>query len=125
MFPVRAEKKARRVEDLSVYVFKCGEKYAIEKRPPGGLLAGLWGFPIVPLGLGEPYMKQGSLLATKKAKHIFTHVEWRMTGYLIKVDRCEVDFAPTFAPLTWATPEEIKARYAIPSAFRAFKEWIE
>ncbi len=111
-YPVRNEKRARRVEALSLYVLKCEKKYALEKRPEGGLLAGLWQFPFL------EDAPEGKELAKRKAKHIFTHVEWHMTGRLIEV-------RTPFPKFTWATAEEIAERYAIPSAFKAFMEWIK
>ncbi len=111
-YPVREKKNARRAEELSLYVMRCGEKYALEKRPSSGLLAGLWQFPFL-----EEEAK-GKLLATKRAKHIFTHVEWNMTGYLVEVEEEIGDYA-------WVTTEEIAQSYAIPSAFKAFMEWIK
>ena len=113
-YPVRKEKKARRIVEATVCVLKCGEKYALEKRPEKGLLAGLWQFPFfegdVP-DFGKP-------IAEKHAKHIFTHVEWRMTGK--RIDVCE-----ELPPYTWVTAQELREKYAVPSAFKAFLPWIK
>ena len=43
--PVRAPKKARRVEDRTVFVLCRDNRTALRKRPGRGLLAGLWEFP--------------------------------------------------------------------------------
>ena len=43
--PVKLPKKAKKQEDRTGFVLRCGERYAIEKRPGKGLLAGLWQFP--------------------------------------------------------------------------------
>ena len=43
--PVKSKAKERRVEKRTVLVFKDGKKLAIRKRPPKGLLAGLYEFP--------------------------------------------------------------------------------
>ena len=45
--------------------------------------------------------------------HIFTHLEWEMTGYVI--DCAEGD--PAFC---WALPQELTGVYALPTAFRQF-----
>ncbi len=117
-YPVRAEKRARRVEILNVYVLRCGGKYAIGKRGKG-LLAGLWEFPNEPADRAAPTpLGAKGVLATKTAKHIFTHVEWRMTGYLLETEETDPRFV-------WATADEIREKYAIPSAFRAFTEWVK
>ena len=45
--PVKSPKRERRQEDRTVFILQCDEKYALEKRPGKGLLAGLWQFPNV------------------------------------------------------------------------------
>jgi hypothetical protein len=47
-YPVRAEKKQRRMERITVFVLNCAGFLALRKRPATGLLAGLWEFPNVP-----------------------------------------------------------------------------
>ena len=111
LFPVRAEKRARKVENLDVYVLIHDNKFALRRREEG-LLKGLWEFPNVPRT--DP---PKDFLKKKTAKHVFTHVEWHMTGYLIAVEKR----SPAYV---WATAEEINVGYAIPSAFKAFKEWL-
>ena len=116
-YPVRAEKKARRVEFLNVYVLRCGETYALRKRTEG-LLKGLWEFPNSPASAPPPCPLEGEVLAERTARHVFTHVEWRMTGQLREAGEPFPDFL-------WATAEEIGREYAIPSAFKAFKAWLK
>ncbi|MBQ9022369.1 MAG: A/G-specific adenine glycosylase [Eubacterium sp.] len=50
------------------------------------------------------------------AKHIFTHIEWHMTGYLIRVD----SLTSESSGLLFAEQEDVKERYSIPSAFDAY-----
>lgn len=115
-FPVRNEKKQRKVVNATVCVLERDGKYALEKRGEKGLLANLYEFPFFE---GEVDTKDfGEVIAKKKAKHIFTHIEWRMTGYLIKAH----EFFPQYE---WKSAEEIFSSYAIPSAFKAFTEWIK
>lgn len=112
-YPVRSEKKSRRVVDATVLVLQCGDKFALEKRPAKGLLAGLWQFPFFEGDAPD----LGEVVAEKRAKHIFTHVEWRMRGKLVRIDA-------ELPRYVWATAEEIARTYAVPSAFRAFMEWV-
>ncbi len=114
-FPVRSEKKARKIEEIFVYVLKKEGKFALRKREEKGLLAGLWEFPN---GTENESAIFGKVLAEKRAKHIFTHVEWHMTGYLVEA----AEFFPQFL---WLTPEKITQSYALPSAFKAFREWVK
>ncbi len=111
-FPVRSEKRARRIEQKQVFVLRCNNKYALVKREEKGLLSGLWQFPF----LDE--QPQGRLIQSKTAKHIFTHVEWHMTGKLVEVPSLLEGFV-------WVSAEELASRYPLPSAFKAFLEWIE
>ena len=112
-FPVRAKKSARRIVHATVCVLRCGGRYALEKRPAKGLLARLWQFPLFE---GET-PAFGEVLAEKHAKHVFTHVEWHMTGRLVETES-------ELAPYVWVTARELRETYALPSAFRAFTEWV-
>ena len=66
------------------------------------------------LGL-EPGSVQ-SVYALGEAKHIFSHVEWRMVGYHIEIDG--------ELPETWicADIRDLEEKYPIPSAFLAYKK---
>ena len=118
--PVKKAKKARRAEEKTVYVLVKEGKVALRQRGEGGLLAGLWEFPNVPGTLEEQDapgpLKEWGLVpkAWKKkltAKHIFTHVEWHMTGYVLEVEG--------EGPFLWADAAELTA-HAVPSAFGKF-----
>ena len=107
-------------------LFKDGEKIAITKRPKKGLLAGLYEFPNLESHLTAKavteYCKKIGLMPIhiKKlsaAKHIFSHVEWHMIGYEIKVDELEKTNKKDFL---FITPEEIQKTYPIPSAFEKY-----
>ena len=123
-YPVRSAQKERRVEDRTVLLLRCGNRFAIRKRPGKGLLAGLWEFPNL-----EGLLNASSALAAAEAmgasvlhiapcgeaKHIFTHVEWRMTGYLLSCAQEAKGFL-------WLTPEEIGTSYSVPTAFRFWQK---
>ncbi len=119
--PVRAKKPKRRVEDLTVYLLLRDGRIALRRRPDHGLLAGLWEFPHVSGVLGEKAaaapVEDWGLIPLNwqekiEAKHIFTHVEWHMTGYLLEVKGCCAGFF-------WASLEELDS-LAVPSAFAKY-----
>ena len=119
--PRRKKKAERRREELTVYLLLRQGQVALRKRPERGLLAGLWEFPHVPGALPEGeaarVLEQWGLRpvdwrARIQAKHIFTHVEWQMTGYLAEV-RGEG------AGLTWTDLAGLEG-YAVPSAFARY-----
>ena len=131
--PVKAEKKARRIEERTVFVLTCGnpEKggtIAVRKRPEEGLLANLAELPNVlgTLTADQALQKAwewgcspAGLTRSMKCKHIFTHVEWHMTGYYITCGECGGP-ADANAPLRWVTEEEMEAEVPLPSAFQYF-----
>ncbi|MBQ6165675.1 MAG: A/G-specific adenine glycosylase [Clostridia bacterium] len=122
-YPVRSAKKARRIENRTVAVLRCDDRFAISKRPEKGLLAGLWEFPCVSTDLSADPEKAVLGYADKLGAsptgvagkisytHVFTHVEWHITGVFI-------DCAETPDALVWATREQLRDIYALPSAFR-------
>lgn len=56
----------------------------------------------------------------EKGKHIFSHIEWRMTGYEVIVDELEKTNEKGFL---FIGPEEIGEKYPIPSAFEIYTRY--
>ena len=122
--PVKSPKRARREEDMTVFVLSCDGKYALEKRGNTGLLAGLWQFPNTPGKLStdqqlaqmeQKRLNVKELLLQVERKHIFTHVQWNMRGVYMEL-------AETGGDYTWLTVDEINSDAALPTAFRQFWE---
>ena len=125
--PMKAPKKQRREENLTVFILSCDGKYALEKRPDTGLLAALWQFPNIAghFDTQESLKKAEALgipvkdiLRQTDKKHIFTHIQWNMRGIYIEVSKAAGNYV-------WLTPEQIKKESALPTAFRQFWEDIE
>ena len=89
----------------------------------------LWGANILLLGFGPVGQALGARLAAlgldtgtaapaalPAAKHIFTHIEWLMSGVQLQV-------AAQSAPegYVWANREQLRTTYTLPGAFRAYK----
>ena len=122
--PVKSPKKSRRQEDMTVFILRCNDHYALNKRPDTGLLAGLWEFPNIP---GKFSTSQALVEAEKlgitpreifrevEKKHIFTHIQWNMTGIFMETG----EMKPRFH---WFTAAQINAQAALPTAFRQFWE---
>ena len=92
--PVRSAKKPRRTEEKTVLLLLRGDRAALRKRPAEGLLAGLWEFPWLSGARTESEtaaaLAEWGLTVTdwKKrlaARHIFTHLVWHMTVYVLAV----------------------------------------
>lgn len=125
--PVKSPKKEKKQEKRTVFILSCEGCYALDKRPPKGLLAGLWEFPNTHGALSaqegiEAVEKWGlhptQLLRQVQRQHIFTHIRWEMTGLYIEV------MQPAGA-FHWYSAEEIRAQAALPTAFRQFWEEID
>jgi A/G-specific adenine glycosylase len=121
-FPVKSPKKEKRQEDRTVFIFCCDGRYAVEKRPDKGLLAGLWQFPNVSNKLEVPQALEAAqnmglqpreILREVERKHIFTHIQWNMKGIYLEVSEPAGDFQ-------WFTPEQIRTQAALPTAFKQF-----
>ena len=120
-YPVVEKAKTKKEEGRIVFLLQYQGKIAIRKRPDTGLLASLYEFPNV---LGEKeeswaanYLKEKSfsfqsLTSIGEAKHVFSHLVWKMKGY-----RVELDALPKENDLLFVTKEELLERYSIPSAF--------
>ena len=125
-YPTKRPKAPRRVEARTLLLLERDGRLAIRRRPSRGLLASLWELPgadgtltqdeavaaVRALGL-EPLR----LTALPPYKHVFTHVEWRVSGWRVKL-------APEgpAAGLLWADETELRERYSLPSAFRPYLE---
>ena len=74
------------------------------------------------------------ILTLPSAKHIFSHIEWEMEGYLVRLPeggredayweaeitgKTEAEAKPETEE-TWALREELLQKYSIPSAFRVY-----
>ncbi len=126
--PVKPKKKERLLEEKTVLVMECGGSYAIRKRTEKGLLHGLWELPNLEGKLTFSQMENAiqtfatHALVTKKlgeAKHIFSHKEWHMTGYYIKVERKEDVNLPE---ILWVDNQRIREDYSLPTAFEAYRK---
>ena len=126
-YPVKSPPRGRRIEQRTVLLLRCGGRYAIRKRADRGLLAGLWEFPnekgvYNAAEISERLTEQGARVLgcepCGEARHVFTHVEWHMSGYL-------VDCAAEWDGFVWASPARIAADYSIPTAFRFYQSRME
>lgn len=134
--PVKSKAKERRIENRTVLVIRDADKVAIRKRPKKGLLAGLYELPNIEGNYSQDeiieYVKKLKLSPIRiqklsDAKHIFSHIEWRMEGYAILVE--EAGFAENTdlnrdENLIFVDAESSQEKYAIPSAFAAYAKYM-
>ena len=129
--PRKAAPKARRIEPVTLALVRSPEGVLLQQRPEKGLLAGLWQ-PVLwedeSLSADEARARLAALgvvctpdaaKALRPARHIFSHIEWHMGGYLFTAER---QSAP--AGCVWASPEQLEAAYTLPGAFKAYRKLL-
>lgn len=155
--PVKPKKKGRRIEEKTVFVIECDGKLVLHKRSDKGLLAGLWELPNIEgkssIDKVQDMLKLSSLkddignielTSLGEGKHIFSHVEWHMTGFHIKykdneqmkqfcgqlmqndtalVDNSLLKEDSPYENYLIIPYEEVIESYALPSAFETYKIW--
>ena len=136
--PYKKKKKARTIEDKTVLLLRDGDKTLIRKRPDKGLLAGLFEFPTFEgILTKEEICEQAENLGYRvlyvekltQAVHIFSHKEWHMQGYLVKVEETGFTEGGAGADVQkrdyhLVTSETMQTKFPIPSAFRAFTPYV-
>ena len=129
--PRKAAPKARKVAPVTVVLVESGGNFLIRQRPEKGLLAGLWEpllweeEALTPGELHEKLTAMGlvceadAIAPLPAAKHIFSHIEWRMTQYAVPAP-------PQPAPegTVWASREQLRTEYTLPGAFKACKKYL-
>ncbi len=122
--PRRAKKKPRRIErrQVAVVVVLGDEpRVLLHKRASEGLLANLWELPnaltdeqeiLLPPAVASVCHADREL---PQAKHIFSHVEWHMSGRLYYMPHAALPDGYRAVTL-----DEWQSDYALPSAFRVY-----
>ncbi len=127
--PVKTKPKTRRIVERTIFIFWDGETVALRKRPAKGLLAGLYELPGIDRKMTQDeviaYSKKIGLTPVRvvpagEAKHVFSHVEWHMTGFLVVVDELE---KACREEMLFVRPEEVEEKYPVPSAFEKYAEY--
>ncbi len=129
-YPVRSQKKEKKLEHFTVFLFEIHHKIFIEKRMEEGLLKGLWQFPNFNQKMTKEdvieYCKYKNIPFKSIEKgisytHVFTHKKWMMDSYIIEIKEEKNDFLGVFV-----TEEDFKQNYSFPGAFQPFKnDWIQ
>ena len=127
--PQKAPKKARKKCELTLCLAQdAAGRWLLQKRGEQGVLAGLWQPPVLAeealdekkaLAAAQKLLPAAVLLKEKplKAKHIFTHLEWHMTVYVMAVP-C----TPPPEGCVWASPAQLEQEYTLPGAFKTLRK---
>ncbi len=126
--PVRIVKKSRRIEPKTVLVIRTvrdGKRQVLlHKRPDTGLLAGLWELPNLDGDYTDRPLPAAFDGCTVKAvlprgKHIFTHIEWHLSGLLLDVPDTDLPIG-----CVWADTAALHQQYALPTAFQTYSRLL-
>ena len=123
-YPLRPAPVPKREEDRSVLLAFTPRGVCIRRRDEGGLLGGLYEFPsaeghlsaveaaryLTELGFTNPTEAQ----ILPPAKHVFTHLIWRMQGFAFRCEAAPEGFVEVDA-------DGLRA-HALPSALRKYRE---
>ena len=127
--PQKTPKKARKKCELTLCLAQdAAGRWLLQKRGEQGVLAGLWQPPVLAeealdekkaLATAQKLLPAAVLLKEKplKAKHIFTHLEWHMTAYVMAVP-C----TPPPEGCVWASPAQLEQEYTLPGAFKTLRK---
>ena len=125
--PVKTPPKKRRIEERTVCILENDAQVGIRRREDTGLLASLYELPNVE-GYLEPEELAGAfgfgpdlvteLTPLPGAKHIFSHVEWHMKGYRIRLS------GPIPEGYIPAGKSQLKDVYPLPNAFARYTKLI-
>ena len=126
--PVRIVKKTRRIEQKTVLVIRTVRngkpQVLLHKRPETGLLAGLWELPHLDGDFTDaplPAAFDGCAVSATlpRGKHIFTHIEWRLSGLLL-----DAPYGEPPVGYVWADTAALHAQYALPTAFQTYSRLL-
>ena len=123
--PVKKAAKARRTQSVTVFLVRSSQGFLLQQRPRRGLLAGLWQ-PLLaeqPLDAAQAQQWLADLGLKAQlgqplpaAKHIFSHIEWQMSGWMVQAQP-----APAPKGCRWVTSQQLEQEYTLPGAFKAYR----
>ena len=125
--PFRSKARKRTVQERTVFLIQCGDRFAVRKRDEGTLLEGLFEIPnregfYTPEEGKSVVEEMGftvkDLHMIRDKKVVFTHIEWILQGYYFHV--VEENNAFLFE-----TKENLLKNYALASAFIGYLDLME
>ncbi len=133
--PVKSPKKQRKIDEKTVILIMDDRRTIIRKRPSTGLLAGLYEFPNTEGYLSEKqvqeYVESMGLFCLRieripDATHIFTHREWHMRAYLVRIaESPDANVLIEDRKHNFVNREQIEEQYPLPTAFSKFMCYVK
>lgn len=125
LLPVKKSKKPRTIEEHTMVLLVSGSQVWIRQRPKNQLLAGLWEFLDLPEALSrdelDAYLTANGVSPVSMddlgaAKHLFSHREWHMHGWLATLPQPQ-----PFKDGIWVDVASISTTYAMAGALSAYR----
>ena len=111
-------KNTKKKEQYTVLIYRFNDEILLEKRQASGLLAGLYGLPMIAgYKAKEELYRELIDIALEdieylgEFEHVFSHKSWKMNVFMLKC-KYKIDKKGY-----WVKLNELEGRYAIPSAF--------
>ena len=126
--PYRSKARERAVIERTLFIIRKGDGFLLTKRPDKGLLAGLYEFSGIDEKMTEievkEYLQKRGYVVTEisrlpSSKHVFSHREWHMDAYEIKVTNKEI---PLQKDQILVDREQLQ-ELALPSAFKIYIDY--
>ncbi len=123
--PVRKKPPKRRIEERTILLLRDDESIVLRKRPETGLLAGMYELPGAAGHLSADEVIRETermglhplrVMRLADAKHVFSHVEWHMWGYLVQVD----SLTREESDMLFVKIADLREKYPLPSAFASY-----
>lgn len=112
LYPVLPKKRDKKEEKRSVFLLKTPNGIAVRKRE-SGVLKGMYEFPSEEGKPEEILSRWGitdfRIVKRKPYRHIFTHILWEMTCYLVETEA---------TPFEEYSLSELEKRVSLPTAFK-------
>jgi len=136
LLPIKSKKNKPKVFSIEMAIVKNQNKILLVRRSNHGLLAGLWGLPMISITsqfsdgnhILQKTIKQYHLdikktpILLNQLSHIFTHQIWKIHLYLIDIHDNHGLLEPY---LQWVEKKELK-KFPIPKAFqKCLKEYFK
>ena len=122
-YPILKKGKARTIEQYSVIILQYQDQIHLVQRSEDGLLSGLYQFDMevgfyTKQQLLDKYQSYDiiELVSLPSKKHVFTHKEWELEAYWLKVGKKDEGL--------WVNRAQYEKKYALASAFESYLKYI-
>ena len=133
--PVQRGRRPRPHRNQVQVALRRGKRVLVGRRPPGGLLGGMWAFPEVELGAGEPPERAArhlveeelgvpldSLVRLTDVEHAYTHFSVTSHAFVCE-SRQGTPQSGVLGELSWVGVDEL-GDLAMGKVDRAIAEWL-